>query len=74
MTKLVSLSNEAYSTLKKMKGKNMSFSDIVLKLVSSTNPKRDFLRLAGTFKSESPEFEAFKKQIDEDRKRNKDKM
>ena len=36
MTKPVTLSNEAYEALKKIKEKDMSFSDIVLKLVKQS--------------------------------------
>lgn len=70
MTKLVSLSDEAYATLAKMKGKDMSFSQVILKLVYSAKPKRDFTKLAGTLKSETKELDKFKKQIKEDRQRN----
>ena len=70
MTKLVSLSNTAYKTLLKMKGKDMSFSDAVLKLVNMTERKRDFLRYAGVLKPQSTGLEKFKKQIEKDRKRN----
>ena len=38
MTKPVTLSNEAYEALKKVKGKDMSFSEAVLKLVENSNP------------------------------------
>jgi predicted CopG family antitoxin len=74
MTRQVSLSEEAYKTLSKIKGKEMSFSDIVLKLVSATSPKRNFLKFAGIMKSQSVELEQFKKQIEKDRKRNMEVM
>lgn len=70
MTKLVSLSEEAYKTLSKMKGRDMSFSDVVLKLVGATFPKRDFLKLAGVLKSQSAELERFKKEVEKGRKMN----
>ena len=37
MTKPVTLSNAAYEALKKVKGKDMSFSDVVLKLIERSN-------------------------------------
>lgn len=64
------MSEEAYRTLSKIKSKEMSFSDIVLKLVSTAIPKRNFLKLAGALKAQSAELERFKKQIGSDRKRN----
>jgi predicted CopG family antitoxin len=70
MTKLVSLSENAYRTLLKMKVDDMSFSDVVLKLVKETTPKRNFLKLAGALKSESAELERFKKQVERDRRAN----
>ena len=70
----MALSEEAYGTLSKMKGKEMSFSDIVLKLVGAAAPKRNFLKLAGTLKAQSAELERFKKQIVRDRKRNTEAM
>ena len=70
MTRQVALSEEAYGTLSKMKGKEMSFSDLVLKLAGAATPKRNFLKLAGELKSQSAKLESFKKQIGRDRKRN----
>jgi predicted CopG family antitoxin len=55
-----------------MKGKNMSFSDVVLKLASGGGPKRNFMKLAGSLKKESKSLESLKKQIEEDRKINTD--
>jgi predicted CopG family antitoxin len=73
MTRPVSLSNAAYSTLQKMKGKGMSFSDVILKMAGESRPKRSFLKFAGSLKSESIDLESFKKQIEEDRKKNTDR-
>jgi predicted CopG family antitoxin len=70
MSKLVSLSNEAYSTLLKMKGNDLSFSDVIMGLISGAGPRRDFLKFAGSLKSESRELEKLKKEIMEDRERN----
>lgn len=73
MSKLVSLSNETYNTLKGMKGKNMSFSDVILELINKVEQKHDFLSLAGSLKFKSKELERFEEQIMQDRKRNTDR-
>ena len=51
MTKVISLSNEAYLTLKKMKKPNESFSDVVLR-VASKEKKISILEFAGTWKGD----------------------
>ena len=71
MTKPVTLSNEAYEALKKIKGKDMSFSDAVLKLVKQSMGTHDFNKFAGTLKAQASELEKFKLQIEEDRERNR---
>ena len=74
MTKPVTLSNAAYEALKKVKGKDMSFSDAVLKLVEQSSNKQAFSKFAGALKAQANELEKFKLQIEEDRKRNAEKM
>jgi predicted CopG family antitoxin len=74
MTKPVTLSNEAYEALKKVKGKGMSFSDVVLKLIEHSNSERDFNKFAGILKAQARELEKFKVQIEEDRARNIEKV
>ncbi|EQB66926.1 MAG: antitoxin VapB family protein [Thermoplasmataceae archaeon] len=74
MTKPVTLSNEAYEALKKIKGKDMSFSDVVLKLVKQSMGTHDFNKFAGTLKAQASELEKFKLQIEEDRERNVENM
>ena len=74
MTKPVTLSNAAYEALKKVKGKDMSFSDVVLKLVEHCNTRQDFNKFAGALKAQASELEKFKLQIEEDRTRNVEKM
>lgn len=49
MVRMVSLSDRAYGVLKGIKGRNESFSDIVLKLVE-TPRKTDIMELAGAWK------------------------
>jgi predicted CopG family antitoxin len=51
MTKSISLSERAYVALKKMKRRNESFSDVVIRL-SSRERKRSILELAGTWKGD----------------------
>ena len=74
MTRPVSLSEEAYRTLSRLKGKNMSFSDVVIKLTGSAAPKRNFLRFAGALEAQAPELERFKKQIEKERKANVERV
>ncbi len=65
MTKLVSLSNEAYATLLKRKGKKMSFSDVVMSL---SKGKGDIMRFAGVLKD--VDVSEWKRQVAEDRRKN----
>ena len=74
MTKPVTLSNGAYEALKKIKGKDMSFSDVVLKLVEHSGSEQDFNKFAGILKAQARELGNFKVQIEEDRKRNVEKV
>jgi predicted CopG family antitoxin len=46
MTKVISLSNEAYLTLKNMKKKGESFSDVVLR-VAGERKKKSLLEFSG---------------------------
>ena len=70
MTKLVSLSNEAYSELSKLKGKKMSFSEAVLNLIKQQKEKGNIKRFAGLLKNKNSELEEFGMQIQKDRRRN----
>jgi predicted CopG family antitoxin len=49
MTKVISLSEKAYGTLKKLKRPNESFSDLVLRMAGEKG-KRSILEFAGTWK------------------------
>jgi predicted CopG family antitoxin len=51
MTKVISLSEKAYETLKSMKKSGESFSDVVLRVASKEN-KRSILEFAGTWKGD----------------------
>jgi predicted CopG family antitoxin len=51
MTKVISLSDKAYGTLKKHKRKNESFSDVVLRL-SAEEKSESILRFSGAWKGD----------------------
>ena len=60
MTKMVSLSELAYSKLTQIKGKNMSFSDVILKLLDENKGKVDISEFAGILKDRSKELDKIK--------------
>jgi predicted CopG family antitoxin len=66
MTKVISLSEKAYGTLKKLKRQDESFSDVVLRL-SGEEKRESILRFAGTWKGDDID-EVFSTVI-KDRKR-----
>ncbi len=74
MTKPVTLSNAAYEALLKLKDKEASFSDVVLKLVDKYDRKNDFKKFAGSLKAKSEDYERLKKQIERDREQNTEKL
>jgi predicted CopG family antitoxin len=51
MTKVIALSEKAYTTLKGMKKSGESFSDVVLR-VASEKQKKSILEFAGTWKGD----------------------
>jgi predicted CopG family antitoxin len=51
MTKVISLSQKAYETLKGMKKSGESFSDVVMR-VADKEKKRSILEFAGTWKGD----------------------
>jgi predicted CopG family antitoxin len=51
MTKVISLSDKAYGTLKKQKRKDESFSDVVMRL-SSEEKGKSILRFSGAWKGD----------------------
>jgi len=67
MTKIISLSEEAYSKLKAIKG-DRSFSDVVIEF-TNLRKKRSILDFAGAFKDNADEWKNIKKMIEEDRKK-----
>lgn len=70
MTKVISISDEAYGELKRMKN-GFSFSGIIL-LLARTNKKNSIMDFAG--KLESKEGENLKKEIMKERKLNSWRM
>jgi predicted CopG family antitoxin len=66
MVKPVSLSNEAYGVLSKMKSEGESFSDVVLRLAEKNDKKTDLSRFFGVLSKD--EADEMKKNIAEHRK------
>ena len=67
MTKVISLSNEAYSKIKAIKKPGESFSDIVIKLVNKTK-KKPLIEFFGKWPGPESEIENIKKTLEEGRK------
>jgi len=68
MTKVISLSEKSYQTLKGLKLSGESFSDVVLRVASQT-PKKSILEFVGTWKGDDID-EVFP-QVLKDRKQTK---
>ncbi|MEK6881413.1 MAG: antitoxin VapB family protein [Nanoarchaeota archaeon] len=71
MVKVISLSNEAYGKLKRIKG-DRSFSEVVVNLINDDKiiKRKRILELAGTWKDDSY-WEEFKKEVRRNRNRMK---
>lgn len=70
--KTISLNEKAYKTLKKVKEKNESYSDLILRLCASQEQslKEDFLlKFIGVFKEDADYWEKISNQIVTDRER-----
>ena len=74
MAKSITLSDAAYEALLREKGKDMSFSDVVLKLVEPSKRKSNFSKYAGALKSDATDLEEFKKHIKKDRARSTERV
>jgi predicted CopG family antitoxin len=70
MVKMVSLSELAYSKLAQKKGKNMSFSDVILKLLDENKGRIDISEFAGILKSREKELDKIKIEVLKERRRN----
>ncbi len=68
MTKIVSLSDNAYNNLKSLKKGSESFSDVVNKLTSSAK-KESLLDLAGKWSGEKEELSKIEKTMHGERKK-----
>lgn len=66
MVKVISLSNEAYEKLKRIKN-GKSFSEVVVELVDKRDKKKDIMKFAGIFK-EDDEWYGNMKEIIKNRK------
>lgn len=67
MTKVISLSDEAYNELKKLKGEGDSFSNVVIKMAKS-GKKEGIMAFAGAWK-DKPEMGKIFRKVIKDRKR-----
>ena len=67
MTKVISLSNEAYERIRSIKKPSESFSDVVLKLTNK-NKKKSLMDFFGKWPGSEEEIENIQKIIDEGRK------
>ncbi len=68
MVKPVSLSNEAYGVLSKMKSEGESFSDVVLRLVEKNEKRFNIDDFAGKW-ADYDEWDGIKKILERDRKK-----
>ncbi len=68
MTRVISLSDEAYTTLKSMKKEGESFSKVVNRITESTK-KRDIMEFAGKWVGSKEETDRIFKEIYESRKK-----
>ena len=66
MTKVISLSEKAYGTLKKLKRRNESFSDVVLRMAHQLS-KKSILQFAGSWKGD--DIDVVFRQVTKDRER-----
>jgi len=70
MTRVISLSDEAYIELKKRKEENESFSDVVLRIVKHEK-KKNLSKFFGAWSGPKEELDRIEKMIYEDRKKTK---
>ncbi len=67
MVKVISLSEEAYTRLKSIKG-DRSFSETVLETLDNTLKRKNIMDFVGIFEKTSSEWEEISKKLDKDRK------
>jgi predicted CopG family antitoxin len=68
MTKVISLSDEAYGNLKSLKNEGDSFSGVINRLTTEAR-KKSILDSAGKWAGTEEEFKKIKKMVREDRKK-----
>ena len=68
MTKIISLSDDAYEMLSNLKEEGESFSEVVRKLAKDRK-KYDFMDFAGVLKEEREEWKNISKEITKNRKK-----
>ena len=66
MTKVISVADDAYGRLKKMKGEDDSFSDVVMELTKERR-KKNLMKFAGVWK-DKPEMDKIFEEIFAQRK------
>jgi predicted CopG family antitoxin len=66
VTKLISVSEEAYSRLAKLKGKEKSFTEIIIELTEKK--KSDFMEFFGALKMNKNEIKKLKSKLKKERK------
>ena len=69
MTRVISLSDEAYDVLKKRKNEGESFSDVVIKI--ARGEKKPLSAFFGSWPGGKKELDHIEKELAEDRKRAK---
>ena len=67
MVKVISLSNEAYERLKALKGRDNSFSDVVVEFVPVK--KKNIMDFAGIFEKNAGEWEKIESELINERKK-----
>lgn len=68
MTRVISLSDEAYDTLKNLKQPEESFSKVVVRMFKKKQEKKSILDLFGKWPGPKEELDMMEKMIEEDRK------
>jgi predicted CopG family antitoxin len=69
MARQISVSNEVYSMLSKMKG-TRSFSETIKDCVGRKTKAKDIMKFAGILKNKSKELDELNKKIAADRRKN----
>ena len=68
MAKQIAISDEVYNTLVEMKGKDKSFSQVIMSLVGWRAKNRAIMKFAGVGKNDAKRLDELKRFIAENRK------